>query len=98
MSELDIVSFILMILVLGSLSYLLYRMDVSAKKKYKMTAYDLLDKKNPDPKKIKDSIRLLRLYGGRFRKDPECSQLIGLLVNLLDEIEKTSVAPDRKVR
>jgi len=93
MSAIDIVSFVLLILVLTGFSYLLFRIDVSAKKKHKMTAYNLLDKENPDPKKIKDSIRLLRLYGGRLRKDPECSQLIDLLVDILDKIEKTGVTP-----
>jgi hypothetical protein len=93
MTALDIISLVLLILVLGSLAYLLYRMDVSAKNKHKMTAYNLLDEKNPDPKKIKNSIKMLRLYGGRWRKDPESMELIRLLTNLLDKIEKTGVTP-----
>ena len=98
MLALDIISLVLLILVLGSLAYLLHRMDVSAKNKHKITAYNLLDEKNPAPKKIKDSLKILRLYGGRWHKDPEIVELIRLLSNLLNEIENTGVVPGSKIR
>ena len=98
MAALDIVSLVLLILILGSLTYLLHRMDVSAKNKHKMTAYNLLDEKNPDPKKIKDSIKILRLYGGRWHKDPEFVELIRLLHDLLEKVEGPQGIFGKKVK
>ena len=98
MAALDILSLVLLILVLGSLAYLLYRMDVSAKNKHKMTAYNLLEEKELDPKKIKDTIKILRLYGGRFRKDQECLELIRLLHDLLEKVEGPQDIFEKKVK
>ena len=96
--DLYTILFILFILALVAAFYLLHRSEVRTKNKHKMTAYNLLEEKNPDPKKVKETIKLLHLYGGRFRKDPEFEQLIGLLIDLLNEIEKTGVVLDKKVR
>jgi len=90
--------FILFIFALVAAFYLLHRSEVRTKNKYKMTAYNLLEEKNPDPKKVKETIRLLHIYGGRFRKDPEFEQLVKLLINLLAEIEDTGVVPESKIR
>ena len=79
--------FILIIIALIAGYYFLHRIEVRTKNKHKMTAYELLEEKNPDPKKIKDTIKMLRLYGGRFRRDQEFAQLITLLHDLLEEIE-----------
>ena len=98
MQATDIIFFIALILVLAGVTYLLYRSEAKTKNKHKMTAYILLDEKNPDPKKIKETIRLLRLYGGHWHKDQEFVQLIKILSDLLYEIEKTGIAPDSQVR
>jgi hypothetical protein len=96
-TALDITFFIVLILVIAGAFYLLNRSENKTKNKYKMTAYNLLEEKNPDTKKIRESIRMLRLYGGRFRKDHEFSQLDILLSTLLHEIE-TSGKSDRQVK
>ena len=89
MQATDILFFIGIILVLAGVIYLLYRSESKTKNKHKMTAYNLLEEKNPNPKKIKETIKLLRLYGGHWRKDQEFVQLINLLNDLLDEIDRT---------
>jgi predicted hydrolase (HD superfamily) len=98
MQPVDIVVFIAIILVLVGVTVLLRRSEAKTKNKHKMTAYNLLEEKNPDPKKIKNTIRLLSLYGGRFRRDQEFDQLIRMLHDLLSEIEKTGAYPEMKVR
>ena len=66
----------LFILVLALLLVGLNKMDAGTKKKFKREAYKLLEDSDADVKKIKDTIKGLRLYGGRWRKDKECVQLI----------------------
>ena len=83
----DVLFFVGLILLLAGITYLLYRSEGKTKNKHKMTAYNLLEEENPDPKKIKETIRLLRLYGGHWRKDQEFVQLVRLLSDLLIEIE-----------
>ena len=90
--------FILFIFALIAAYYLLHRSEVKTKNKHKMTAYNLLEEKNPDPKKIKETIKLLRLYGGRFRRDPEFEQLTKILIDLLYEIETTGAVSESKVK
>jgi hypothetical protein len=63
--------FVLVLLLAG-----LGRLDARTKKKYKRDAYKLLEDSSADIKKINDTIKGLRLYGGRWRKDKECVQLI----------------------
>jgi Tfp pilus assembly protein PilV len=92
MDPIDIVIFVVIILALIGIMILLNRSETRAKNKHKIAAYNLLEEKNPDPKKIKDTIRLLRLYGGRFRKDQEFVQLITMLTDLLNQIEKTDTS------
>ncbi len=98
MSATDIISFIAILLGLGALIYLLHRSEARTKNKYKLVAYKLLEKDNPDPVKIKECIKFLRIYGGRFRRDKEFDKLQTLLIDLLRNCEKTSVIPDEKVK
>jgi hypothetical protein len=98
MQATDILFFIGIIIVLGGAFYLLHRSEGKTKNKYKMTAYNLLEEANPDPKKIKDTIRMLRLYGGHWRKDQEFAQLIRLLGDLLGEIERTGTVQKSRVK
>jgi hypothetical protein len=79
----DYVYIILFLLVLVAALVLLTRLDASSKKRYKHDAYRLLESANADLKKVKDTIKGLRLYGGRFRKDKECYQLIQKLQDKL---------------
>jgi hypothetical protein len=92
MEPIDIIIFVVIILALIGIMILLNRSEARAKNKHKIDAYNLLEEKNPDPKKIKDTIRLLRLYGGRFRKDQEFIQLITMLTDLLNQVEKNDTS------
>jgi hypothetical protein len=98
MQATDILFFIGLILVLGGAFYLLYRSEGKTKNKYKMTAYNLLEEANPDPKKIKDTIKMLRLYGGHWRKDQEFAQLVRLLSDLLNGIERTGTVQNSRIK
>ncbi len=98
MQAVDIIVFIVIILVLVGATILLRRSETKTKNKHKMTAYSLLEEKNPDPKKIKNTIRMLSLYGGRFRRDQEFDELIRMLSELLHEIEGTGARTEFKFR
>ncbi len=84
------VVFFLIIIALILIIYLLNRIEKRTKLNYKKNAYQLLEGINPTPKEIKDTIKGLRLYGGRLRKDKECVQLVQRLLEKLDTVEKTS--------
>ena len=98
MEPIDIIIFIVIIFILIGVTVLLHRSEAKAKNKHKIAAYQLLEDKNPDPKKIKNSIRMLSIYGGRFRRDQEFDQLIRMLTDLLHETDKTSVKTDMKIK
>ena len=68
--------------------WLLRRSEGKTKNKWKLAAYNLLEVKNPDPQKVRETIKFLRIYGGHFRKDPEFTQLDILLCDLLRETGK----------
>lgn len=74
--------------VMVLLLVLLTRMENNAKKKYKREAYQLLETAGPDPKTIKNTIRHLGLYRGRWRKDRECFELIDRLKAKLGNVDK----------
>ncbi len=61
---------------LGLLLYLLSKWEHRIKNNYRKDAYYLLEQENPDPRKLKISLRNLRLYGGRLRRDQEIQELI----------------------
>lgn len=97
MPVIDILTFILIVLALVAALYLLHRSEVKTKNKYKLVAYNLLEEKNPDPEKVKETIKFLHIYGGRFRRDHEFGQLQILLTHLLNEIEKPG-KPERQIK
>jgi hypothetical protein len=72
----DYVYIALFILALAAALWGLARMDARSKKKFKQDAYRLLDAAEVEPKKVRDTIKGLRLYGGRWHKDKECQQLV----------------------
>lgn len=73
----------LFIIILVLLLVGLNKLDVSTKKQHKQAAYKLLETSAPDTKEVKNVIKNLRLYGGRWRKDKECAQLIQRLQDKL---------------
>ena len=75
----DYFYFALVIIGLVGIIYLISRYEKGIKTRYKKTAYELLEASDPDPKEVKDTIRGLRIYGGRFFKDKECVELIDRL-------------------
>lgn len=78
----------LIILALIAAMYFLTSWEKRIKIKYKKTAYSLLETERPDLKKIRDTIKGLRLYGGRWFKDKECSQLVNRLQVKYESLEK----------
>jgi hypothetical protein len=72
----DYVYFALFIILLVLLLAGSSKLDAMTKKKHKQAAYKLLETSGPDAKEVKNVIKNLRLYGGRWRKDKECIQLI----------------------
>jgi hypothetical protein len=74
---------VLFILVMALLLFGLNKMDARTRKKHKQAAYKLLEETNPDIKKVKDTIKCLRLYGGRWKKDKESVLLVEKLQDKL---------------
>jgi hypothetical protein len=72
----EYVYMILFMAFLMLLLVLLSRLDRRTKNKHKQEAYKLLEMSGPDPKVVKNTIKLLRLYGGRWHKDKECIELV----------------------
>jgi hypothetical protein len=72
----DYFYFALIMLGLVAIMYLLIRIEKRTKLRYKKAAYGLLENARPDPKEMRDTIKSLRLYGGRWFKDKECVQLV----------------------
>jgi hypothetical protein len=85
----DYFCFALIILALVAAILLLRRADIKTKNKYKKDAYRLLETPNPDPKEIKNTLKFLNLYAGRWRKDQEFLELIRRLLEKLDNIKNT---------
>jgi hypothetical protein len=75
----DYFYFALIFIGLVGIAFLLNRYEKRIKVRYKKTAYSLLDAEMPDLKQVKETIKGLRLYGGRWFKDKECVQLVARL-------------------
>lgn len=69
--------------------WLLHRSEKRTKNRWKLTAYKLLEEKDPNPEKVKETVKFLRIYGGRISKDPEFTHLDKLLCDLYGEIRKS---------
>jgi hypothetical protein len=83
----DYIIFALIMIGLVGIMVLLNRAEKRTKAKYKKTAYALLENGNPTEKELKDTIKGLRLYGGRFFKDKECIQLVDRLLTKWDMLD-----------
>lgn len=68
--------FVLIIFVLVVAIFLISKIDARIRNKHKSDAYKLLETSDPYPKEVKDTIRGLRLYAGRWKKDKESLQLV----------------------
>ncbi len=76
----DYLTFIAIILILVAALYFSVRTERRVKDKYKKEAYRLLETSDPASKEFKDTVKGLRLYAGRLRKDQEAVQLINRLL------------------
>ena len=83
----EYLTFVLLILFLVFLLFVLARVEKGTKNKWRKTAYDLLETAKPDRAELLKTIKHLRLYGGRLRKDKEFMQLISRLQDKLAGIE-----------
>ena len=83
----DYVVFVLIVLALLAGFYFLHQADVKTKNKYKKEAYRLLDMATAPRDDLIKSIKMLRLYGGRWKKDKEFAQLINRLLDKLEQVE-----------
>lgn len=84
----EYVIFGLIILFLILVLLLISRLDRQTKSKWRKSAYSLLEMSEPDPEEIMKTIKGLRLYGGRIRRDKEFQQLVSRLLDKLDAIKK----------
>jgi hypothetical protein len=71
----EYVYFFLLVAFLVGMLVLLSRMDARAKNRQRKAAYALLEQPNPSGNEIRQVLKGLRLYGGRWRKDKEFQQL-----------------------
>jgi hypothetical protein len=74
-AKMDALFFIVLFAVLIGLFVLLSVMETKTRNGYKNQAKALLKTDDPDPKEVKQTIKCLRLYGGRIFKDKESFQL-----------------------
>ena len=72
----DIAIFVIIILALAGLFYFVMRWEGRVKRRYKEKAISLLDMRDPDPKDVRDTIKNLRLYIGKIKKDKEAKKLV----------------------
>ena len=84
----DYVWFIVFMAILGGLLFLLYNFDKRTKKKYRDSAMALLEATDPDPQKIAETMKMLRLYGGRWHKDQDFLLLRAKLQERLESLPK----------
>ena len=84
----DYLYFILIIVALVLIIVLLNRIEKTIKARFKKTAYGLLETTRPTSKEMKETIKGLRLYGGRWLKDKECAQLVQRLLAKWDTNEE----------
>jgi hypothetical protein len=80
-------TFVLIVVALCVAWWALNRMDKRTKNRYKKDAYRLLDQSECTKKEVTYTIKMLRLYGGRFKKDKEFVQLVNRLIDKLDQID-----------
>lgn len=76
MSVMDIFYCVLMIGALIGIYALIMRWEKRDKNKWKQKAANLLLTSDPDPGELRKTIKSLRLYAGRFRKDKEVIKLV----------------------
>ena len=72
----DIALFILFVAVLVGLFVFLMKWESRVKRRYKDKAISLLDMGDPNPNDVRDTIKNLRLYIGKIKKDKEARQLV----------------------
>ena len=72
----DYLAFILIILILILLIVIINRSQTRSRDKHKIDAYRLLETPAPSAKEVKDTVKALKIYGGRWLKDKESIELV----------------------
>jgi hypothetical protein len=75
--------FFLFVAFLVGMLVLLSRIEARAKRRQRKAAYDLLEQPDPSDREIRQVIKGLKLYEGRWRKDKELTQLVARLAERL---------------
>jgi len=75
----DYFYFFLLLAFLAGALFLLFRLEGREKRRQRKAAYNLLERRDASAREIKQALKSLRLYGGRWRKDKEFIQLIARL-------------------
>jgi hypothetical protein len=83
----EYVYFFLFAAFLIGMLVLVARIEARSKNRQRKAAYDLLEKPDPSIMEVRQVLKGLRLYGGRWRKDKEFQQLIARLEERLRSIE-----------
>ena len=84
--HMDYLWFVLMILALCGAWYLVNRFDKRAKSRNREEAYRVLDLENPSEKELKDAIRGIHIYTGKWRKDKEFVELRNKLSDRMNKL------------
>ena len=75
LNNMDIAVFNLIIIALVGLFIFLTKWETRTKNSYKEKAESLLELSDPDLKEVLETIKYLRLYGGRIFKDKDALRL-----------------------
>jgi hypothetical protein len=84
----DYFYFFLFVVVLVGALVLLMRIDARIKRRYRKDAYTLLEDPSPSAADVRRTIKGLRLYGGRWRRNKEFIQLTERLIERLKDIKE----------
>ena len=84
----DYFVFILVIIFLIVIALILNRSQNRTRDKYKIDAYRLLETPAPSSKEVRDAVKGLKLYGGRWVKDKESIELVKRLRDKFGQLLK----------
>ena len=84
----DYLAFIIIILILILLIIILNRSQSRTRDKHKIDAYRLLETPAPSAKEVRDTVKALKLYGGRWLKDKESAELVERLQDKFGQLLK----------
>jgi predicted alpha-1,6-mannanase (GH76 family) len=84
----EYVIFILLLIFLVAALLLIRKLDTRTKNKHRQEAYNLLKNSNASAREIKETLKGLQLYGGRWRRNKEFAELIRSLSDKLNNVKE----------